>query len=1029
MTAIRSSAVAPRRRRGAKRPGLALLLAAALAAAGAGAAAQGKQGAVQYKGSGAAKDAAMDAAKGGSRQQGAARPLAAEEPAAFLSRRALSAVLGRPTDKSIALNLLSMGDMYAYVEYGADASSYGAKTEEIRLAAGVPKELEIRGLASDREYFYRLMSRADQKSAAAPGPSGRWRTARAAGSEFSFEIIGDSHPERREQFDARLYAQTLAAAAKDAPDFFMTIGDDFSVDTLQSVTESSVAEVYLRQRVYLSLVGEAAPIFLVNGNHEQAALANLDGSAADVAVWAQTRRNAFFPQPAPDGFYTGDAEKVQQIGLLRDYYAWTWGDALFVVIDPYWHSPEAVDNVFGGGEKTRDQWKTTLGDAQYAWLKKTLEGSKATFKFVFSHHVSGTGRGGIERAPYFEWGGKSADGRSDFAAQRPGWASPIQELFSKNKVTAFVQGHDHVFASQVLDGVAYITLPEPADPNYALYNADAFRSGDSLPNSGRVRFTVGPKRVIVEYLREWLPGTMPAGVSASESAYRLEIPAGGPPGRGSLGAGQAATKASGAAAAESTSAGGRLAGDKPAGEKSAGGGAKSEKAAKPEARATEAVPGSGPAQSAAPAPAGDLDGRTLVECPGATSVRLATAFGIGGEYYYKYGEDPSRLDRSTPARSAAAGAVARDVIEGLQPGKTYYYRLARAARGSKDFALSEEGRFATRKAPGEGFVFDIEADPHLDENSSGEVYRETLARMAADSPDFIVDLGDASMAEKLAKDAAGYVARNQLVRSYWDEIGNRSPFLMALGNHDGEHGWEDAQKGKPSSAEAAATRKAWLLDPSSAPEDTYSVFGDFAYGFEWGDALFVFLDPYLAEGAKPAEDGWAWTLGKAQYDWLSGLLARSKAAFRFVFIHNMLGGKGKDARGGADWADYYEWGGSNLDGKPDFASMRTGWAMPIRDLFVKYGIDVVFRGHDHFYAREEDAGIVYQLVPQPSLAKAKAMDEGELAEYGYSSGTFLPSPGYLRVSVAPERALVEYVRAGTGEVASSYSIPRGSPYE
>ena len=36
-------------------------------------------------------------------------------------------------------------------------------------------------------------------------------------------------------------------------------------------------------------------------------MANLDGTPDNVAVWAQTSRNAYYPQPAPDVFYTGDA--------------------------------------------------------------------------------------------------------------------------------------------------------------------------------------------------------------------------------------------------------------------------------------------------------------------------------------------------------------------------------------------------------------------------------------------------------------------------------------------------------------------------------------------------------------------------------------------------------------------------------------------------------------------------------------------------------------------------------------------------
>ena len=111
-------------------------------------------------------------------------------------------------------------------------------------------------------------------------------------------------------------------------------------------------------------------------------------------------------------------------------------------------------------------------------------------------------------------------------------------MLAKNRVTAFVQGHDHIFANQVLDGVSYITLPEPADPNYALYNKDAFRSGDTLPNSGWTKFTVSPDQVTVEYWREWLPSDRPAGANPDQAAYRFIIPAGGPPGKGIIDAAQ-----------------------------------------------------------------------------------------------------------------------------------------------------------------------------------------------------------------------------------------------------------------------------------------------------------------------------------------------------------------------------------------------------------------------------------------------------------------------------------------------------------
>jgi hypothetical protein len=197
---------------------------------------------------------------------------------------------------------------------------------------------------------------------------------------------------------------------------------------------------------------------------------------------------------------------------------------LFVVIDPYWHSKAPVDNVFGGDQKRRDLWNITLGDAQYKWFKETLEGSRAQFKFVFAHHVNGTGRGGVEQADCYEWGGRNRRGEDEFAAKRPGWPLPIHPLMATNGVTIFFQGHDHIFARQLKDGVTYQTLPDPANPNYTFNNREAYRSGDVFPGSGRVRVSVGPERVRVEYVRSCLPKEASNEHPDGEIAFTYEIP-------------------------------------------------------------------------------------------------------------------------------------------------------------------------------------------------------------------------------------------------------------------------------------------------------------------------------------------------------------------------------------------------------------------------------------------------------------------------------------------------------------------------
>ena len=204
------------------------------------------------------------------------------------------------------------------------------------------------------------------------------------------------------------------------------------------------------------------------------------------------------------------------IGALRDYCAWTWGDALFVILDNYWHSPALVDTALherddgnNSGRKNRDWWGLTLGDTQYQWFRRTLEQSKARYKFVFAHHVLGSGRGGIDEAHLYEWGGQNQRGMSEFKQRRPGWELPIHALMVKHGVTAFFQGHDHLYAKQTLDGIIYQEVPQPSAVNSnsgpSLATSYHYSSGKILSSSGHMRVTVTPTQVIAAYVRSWQP--------------------------------------------------------------------------------------------------------------------------------------------------------------------------------------------------------------------------------------------------------------------------------------------------------------------------------------------------------------------------------------------------------------------------------------------------------------------------------------------------------------------------------------------
>ncbi len=469
-------------------------------------------------------------AKGGKRRREGDFAL----PSSLAAYGLLSVVLGRVSNRSVVISAMANEPLEGFIECGNASGKYTQKTKLLAFPAGAPVETALAGLQPNTEYYYRLHWRKPGERTFQQRPECRFATQRASGSSFTFGVQGDSHPERPQMSDPELYARTLLNAASGKPDFYICMGDDFSPERLREINNETIAQPCLLQRPFLGLIGQTAPLFLVNGNHEHASLFNYNQADVrhDVAVGTQNARNKYFPMPAPNGFYTGDAELLKSIGLLKDYYAWTWGDALFVVLDNYWHSAALVDSGFqekddGGkgqqGHRDRDWWGITLGDAQYQWFKQTLERSKAKYKFVFAHHVLGTGRGGVDVCDLYEWGGRNKRGDWEFNTHRPTWELPVHQLMVKHGVTIFFQGHDHLYARQERDGMIYQEVPMPADQNYMARNDDRYESGVKLPNSGHLRVSVSPDHVKVDYVRVFLPMDETPQQKTGDVAYSYVI--------------------------------------------------------------------------------------------------------------------------------------------------------------------------------------------------------------------------------------------------------------------------------------------------------------------------------------------------------------------------------------------------------------------------------------------------------------------------------------------------------------------------
>ena len=427
-----------------------------------------------------------------------------------LSAQSCNEILGRPTDSSVTLSILFDRQTEVYREYGTAPGVYAFNTAHDIAAGDTPLEVDFTGLTPDTKYYYRTRYRVNGTSTSFnTGAEHTFHTQRAPGSTFSFTIEADEHLYDKKGVRS-IYKICLENQALDHPDFMLSLGDIFGDDHHPTtITSTEMDELHKDYRQYLGSICHSVPFYICLGNHEGEKDYYLPQTPPDnIAVYATLWRKFYYPNPYPDHFYTGNTD-VEPFGMgnPENYYAWTWGDALFVVLDVY---RDQCDT----SAKPKN-WEWSLGVPQYTWLKNTLENSSARYKLVFAHHTRGEGRGGISTARYFEWGGYEANGTTwGFSTNRPGWAKPIHQLFVDNGVNIFFQGHDHLFAREVLDGVVYQEVPMPSDSTYnigMLANADAYVS-DTLDGSGHLKVTVSSTCVKVDYIRAYLPADTLSGI-------------------------------------------------------------------------------------------------------------------------------------------------------------------------------------------------------------------------------------------------------------------------------------------------------------------------------------------------------------------------------------------------------------------------------------------------------------------------------------------------------------------------------------
>ena len=389
----------------------------------------------------------------------------------------------------------------------------------------------------------------------------------------------------------------------------------------------------------------------------------------------------------------------------------------------------------------------------------------------------------------------------------------------------------------------------------------------------------------------------------------------------------------------------------------------------------------------------------LLGTPTSSSFTVSISSTTTVRAYIEYGYSKSSIAGKTQFINIPKGTTANLTVSNLKANSVVYYRIKYAIGTSLNYAsLTQKSVKTTATQALSSSTFAIQADPHMDENSSAAVYEGTLKQIVAASPAFLMDLGDIFMVDKLPnKSEANIRGRFELMKGFYQKLGN-VPLKICLGNHDGELGY--------SNFNTKNYRKEYF------PEQT----GELAYySFTGPDQLHIVLDPFTYTMKNPTPAGWEWTLGKTQYDWLVNTLKNSNEKHKFIYIHHLLVGD-PTSRGGVEIAMKNEWGGKNNDGSYGFDTNRPGWGKPIHQLLLDYKVGFVFKGHDHLYVKQELDGVIYQTLPQPSHPG----DKINVNQYGYISGKGVGGSGFLKVSTSGNQAKVDFILFD-GKVADSYT--------
>lgn len=449
-------------------------------------------------------------------------PIASSQPTATGDLLSANEAVFRPTSTGCTVQWVPNGTVEARV---LAASNPDQLVPVHQLASPNPTEVVVGGFQADSDLYLQCQFRRPPDREWIVRPVRRVHTARSPGQAFHVVLIADSHVvEHHRDGWLRNLGRTSAMVLGDRPDFMIFLGDEpcpkRTGDQTGDVSQERAFTRWREWREAWAPVLATVPSFLTLGNHEgECGYHQVFWRYSDTTYlqrWATIARKRYCLNPLSDTYpeggenegWIGEGADQGNRSPLQNYFAWTWGDALFVVLDVGRYT-----NVRGKAPAKVKEW--TLGPAQLQWLEQVLTTSRARWKFVAGHHLVGGyawNSSGVRH-------GQHVYGRGGGRYARVGEQARITDIMKRAGAKFFLYGHDHVFAHQQAEGIHFVCTARPTLLNPKWWSAPGWKEayGDAAARNphdfygaiGYTRLTISPQRVQFEFIRA---GTDPRGV-------------------------------------------------------------------------------------------------------------------------------------------------------------------------------------------------------------------------------------------------------------------------------------------------------------------------------------------------------------------------------------------------------------------------------------------------------------------------------------------------------------------------------------